>query len=139
MTPQRLPRDGPLKFRNSHATPHAGPSRNSRSASSSSALTKSSTRKQPRNSGCAAGALVPGLDQNQLLYIACAITGVNLFGLGAFKARFHDRMYVRSGIETLILGSVCAAVAFYVGRLVAQFAAINELFALPPTTLQASQ
>ena len=78
-----------------------------------------------------AGALVPGLSPTQLFYIACVITAINLFGLGAFKARFHDKQYVRSGLETLLLGSACAAVAFYIGRWVAQFAGETELFAQP--------
>jgi len=83
-----------------------------------------------------AGALVPGLSQHGLFLVACAITAINLFGLGAFKARFHDRQYVRSGLETLLMGGACAAVAFYVGRAVANLSGINELFALPPTPLE---
>ena len=50
------------------------------------------------------------------------VTAVALFGLGAFKASFGDKAYLRSGAETLALGGVCAAVAFLVGRAVAGFA-----------------
>ena len=76
---------------------------------------------------CAA-ALSPGLTQHDLFVVACAITGINLFGLGAFKAKFHDRLYLRSGLETLVLGGACAAIAFYIGRGIAEYAAVVELF-----------
>ena len=54
--------------------------------------------------------------------MACLFTAVALFGLGAFKASFGDKAYLRSGAETLALGGVCAATAFLVGRAVAGFA-----------------
>ena len=68
-----------------------------------------------------------------LFAIACCVTGVCLLGLGAFKAKFHDKQYVRSGIETLLLGGACAAVAYFVGQAVAQFTESKALFAVPPT------
>ena len=80
----------------------------------------------------AAGAFFPGLESDQLFSVACIITGINLLGLGAFKARFNDKQYIRSGMETLVLGGVCAAVAFFVGRAVSQYAGVHELFAQPP-------
>ena len=76
-----------------------------------------------------AGALVPGLEHVQLFYVACGITALNLVALGAFKARFHDKQYLRSGLETLALGGACAAVAYYVGQAVAGFAGVAALFA----------
>ena len=63
----------------------------------------------------AAGALWPELSVNDLFVVACAITGCCLLVLGAVKAKFHDKNYLRSGLETLALGGA-AAVAFYVGR-----------------------
>lgn len=77
------------------------------------------------------GAIVPGLGTSELFAIACVITAISLFGLGAFKAKFHDKAYLRSGFETLLLGGACAAVAFFVGRAVANFSGIEEFFALP--------
>jgi len=59
---------------------------------------------------------------------ACFFTGAALMGLGAYKALFHDKNYVRSALETLILGSACAAVAFLVGRAVASFGMDSDLF-----------
>jgi len=61
---------------------------------------------------------VPSLDDHTLFLCACAITGVALFGLGAFKAHFSDKRYLRSAVETVILGGCCAAVAFLLGRIV---------------------
>lgn len=47
--------------------------------------------------------------------------------------------YLRSGIETLLLGGVCAAVAYFVGQAVSSWAGVHELFAQPsPELLQAA-
>ena len=40
----------------------------------------------------------------------------------------QDKRYLLSGLETTILGSACAAVAFFVGRAVSSLAARHELF-----------
>ena len=61
----------------------------------------------------------PSLSDDELFLIACAITGCALFGLGSLKARFTDRAFLRAGLETMLLGGVCAACAFFVGRYVA--------------------
>jgi len=74
-----------------------------------------------------AGLLWPHLEAYALFTIACSVTGLSLFGLGAFKAKFHDKRYLVSGIETLLLGGTCAAVAYYVGRAVSQFAGLEQL------------
>ena len=73
----------------------------------------------------------PGLEQHNLFEIACAITAFTLFGLGVFKAFFNDKRYFMAGLETTVLGGVCAAVAFGVGRLVTEFAVAHnsQLFA----------
>lgn len=64
----------------------------------------------------------PSLTQHDLFLVACLITALSLFSLGAFKARFNEKFYIRSGVETVVLGGVCALVAFVVGRFVASFA-----------------
>ena len=64
---------------------------------------------------------------SSLFVVACAVSAANLFGLGAFKARFHDKQYLRSGAETLLLGLFCAAIAFFVGRAVAHAASGSAL------------
>merc|ERR1712032_1804854 len=60
--------------------------------------------------------LLPGLTDRELFAVACFVTALALVSLGAFKARFHDKddywQYLRSGLETLVLGGACAAVAF---------------------------
>jgi len=69
--------------------------------------------------------LDPSLDEHSLFVVACVVTALALFGLGAFKARFNEKFYIRSGLETLVLGGACASVAFIVGRLVASFAGVD--------------
>mmetsp|Transcript_40282 Transcript_40282/g.106133 ORF Transcript_40282/g.106133 Transcript_40282/m.106133 type:complete len:262 (-) Transcript_40282:482-1267(-) len=66
--------------------------------------------------------VAPGLDDHTLFLFACFITAAALFGLGAFKAHFSDKRYMRSAVETVFLGGCCAAVAFLLGRLVEGFA-----------------
>jgi VIT1/CCC1 family predicted Fe2+/Mn2+ transporter len=65
-----------------------------------------------------AGFIWPELDTSSMFAIACVVTGACLVALGAFKASFHDKQYLRSGVETVVLGGACAAVAFAVGRAV---------------------
>jgi len=67
------------------------------------------------------------LDTEALFTVACVATGLSLFGLGAFKAKFHDKRYIYAGVETAVLGGVCASVAYYVGRAVSQFAGLSQL------------
>ena len=66
--------------------------------------------------------LDPSLTEHDLFIVACVITAFALFGLGAYKARFNEKYYLRSGVETLVLGGLCALIAFVVGRFVASFA-----------------
>ncbi|KAJ1627896.1 VIT family-domain-containing protein [Pavlovales sp. CCMP2436] len=54
-----------------------------------------------------------------MMIAACAITSVTLVGLGAFKAHFAHRRYLRSALETLLLGGVCATLSYNVGLAVA--------------------
>ena len=62
------------------------------------------------------------MTEHDLFVVACVITAFALFGLGAYKARFNEKYYLRSGVETLVLGGLCALIAFVVGRFVASFA-----------------
>lgn len=72
---------------------------------------------------------VQGLDQEQLFIVATITTITALFVLGAFKARYGDRRWLRAGIETAVLGGVCAAVAYLVGAWMSSFAASTQLMA----------
>ena len=61
---------------------------------------------------------VPSWGEHELFLVACAVTAISLYCLGALKAQFHDKLYIRSGVETVVLGGLCAAVAFGLGRLI---------------------
>lgn len=43
------------------------------------------------------------------------LAGIAFFAVGTFKSRFVDQAWWRSGLETLLLGGVAAAVAYVVG------------------------
>ena len=62
--------------------------------------------------------LFGGLDgflEKKALLIACAITGLTLFALGAVKAKVTGRNRLRSGLEMLLIGGIAAAVAYGIG------------------------
>lgn len=55
----------------------------------------------------------------EMMISACVVTSVTLVGLGAIKSHFGPRRYLRSALETLLLGGVCASLSYNVGLLVA--------------------
>lgn len=59
-------------------------------------------------------AIFPGSIGNEFLWSA-VITGVTFFAVGAMKSKFVDSHWLRSGIETLLIGGAAAALAFGVG------------------------
>lgn len=59
-------------------------------------------------------AIFPGSVSNEFLWSAI-ITGVTFFGVGAMKSRFVETHWLRSGLETLLVGGAAAAMAFGVG------------------------
>lgn len=59
---------------------------------------------------------IPLLEQNTFL-VACVLTGLTLFVLGAQKARVTKRSWIRSGVEMLIIGGIAAAAAYGIGAL----------------------
>eukprot|EP00611_Tribonema_gayanum_P010642 TRINITY_DN206_c8_g1_i1.p1 TRINITY_DN206_c8_g1~~TRINITY_DN206_c8_g1_i1.p1 ORF type:complete len:281 (-),score=66.11 TRINITY_DN206_c8_g1_i1:247-1089(-) len=62
--------------------------------------------------------LDPDISNAILFKVACAVTGVSLFLMGAIKSKFATRSWYASGVEMVCLGGVCAAVAFEIGNLV---------------------
>lgn len=48
-----------------------------------------------------------------------ALTGITFFAVGALKSRWSLAPWWRSGLETLAIGGVAAAIAYYVGTLFA--------------------
>mmetsp|Transcript_1671 Transcript_1671/g.2646 ORF Transcript_1671/g.2646 Transcript_1671/m.2646 type:complete len:282 (-) Transcript_1671:194-1039(-) len=66
------------------------------------------------------------LGDTDLAILAFACTGAALFLLGSIKSTFSTSTHwFTAGLETLVLGSTCAAVAYVVGALVGDF--INTL------------
>ncbi len=50
-------------------------------------------------------------------WIAAALAGLTLFGVGAARALFTNRNWLRAGLEMLLIGSGAAAIAYSVGVL----------------------
>ena len=51
-------------------------------------------------------------------YVASAwMTGVTFFTIGAAKSRVVERSWLRSGLQTLLIGGTAAALAYGVGWL----------------------
>ena len=60
--------------------------------------------------------VVKVLDENTFV-VACVLTGLTLFALGAQKVRITDKNWLMSGLEMLGLGGVAAAAAYGIGVL----------------------
>jgi len=59
--------------------------------------------------------LAPGLLGNAVFMWSAVMTGLAFFIVGAIKAPFVGESWWRSGFETLLIGSVAAALAFGIG------------------------
>lgn len=64
---------------------------------------------------------IPALRPNAFL-LSVTLTGIALFAIGALKTLVVARPLVRSGLETLIMGGLAAAVAYLVGYLLKDIA-----------------
>ncbi|KAI2492649.1 VIT family [Fragilaria crotonensis] len=60
----------------------------------------------------------PNMSEEELFLAACAVTGIVLFFLGSVKSTFCASHWFASGMETLLLGGVCATVAYSIGQFV---------------------
>lgn len=56
-----------------------------------------------------------GLSTMELFLIACALTVITLFALGAFKTRYSNKQWWVGGFEIVIVGSATAATAYFAG------------------------
>jgi len=70
--------------------------------------------------------LLPELESRVLFQAACVVTGLVLFFLGSIKSNFSRSNWFWSGLETLILGGLCATVAFSIGSLVNGLVSEND-------------
>jgi len=68
-----------------------------------------------------------GTSRNTLFAIACVLTGITLFILGAVKSRFTRQKWYTSGLQVLIVGSLSAASSYLISWL------IQELLHVPST------
>ncbi len=61
-------------------------------------------------------------DIHTLFYIACLMTSVTFFGIGTLKSKFVELSWWKSGLETLLIGSVAASLSYIVGDILHRFA-----------------
>ena len=61
--------------------------------------------------------LMPGLSILQAIYVATAVSGVVLFGIGAYKARATVGSPGKSGVEMAVIGIASAMAGFLIGYL----------------------
>ncbi|MFA6073580.1 MAG: VIT1/CCC1 transporter family protein [Candidatus Woesearchaeota archaeon] len=65
-----------------------------------------------------AAAIIPFFELHTLL-IACILTGLTLFTLGALKVKVTGKNWIYSGFEMLIIGGITATAAYGIGYLLA--------------------
>lgn len=75
--------------------------------------------------------LVPGIEGGvqETFTVAIIITGITLFILGAMKTKLTGRNFMKSGIETLLVGGAAAISAFLIGYLLNFLVANPDLLA----------
>lgn len=54
--------------------------------------------------------------KNHVFLVACILTGVTLFMLGAFKVKFTFQKWYISGLEMLMIGGVASIAAYLIGK-----------------------
>lgn len=64
---------------------------------------------------------IPAIRANAF-WIACVLTGLTLFTLGALKVRITERLWFTSGLEMFIVGGLAALAAYGVGALLSGLA-----------------
>ncbi|CAM9428908.1 unnamed protein product [Sphacelaria rigidula] len=62
--------------------------------------------------------LLPNPSPTVLFAVACAVTGITLFTMGAIKSQFGTRSWYISGLEMFLLGGSCAVLAYEIGKAV---------------------
>ncbi len=64
---------------------------------------------------------IPGMKELTFI-LACILTGIILFVLGALKVKVTEKNWFKSGLEMLIVGGVAAIAAFLIGKLLSGLA-----------------
>lgn len=63
--------------------------------------------------------LFPFVFQNDSSFLISGVaTAISFFAIGAVKSKWTQRSYFLSGLETLAIGGIAAALAYFVGKLV---------------------
>lgn len=60
-----------------------------------------------------------GIASGNIFAFDCVLTAITLMILGAVKSKFTGKKWLKSGIETLLVGGAAAAIAYIVGILLA--------------------
>ncbi|TFJ87171.1 hypothetical protein NSK_001503 [Nannochloropsis salina CCMP1776] len=68
----------------------------------------------------------PSLGPSHLFNIACGVTALTLFLMGAVKSKFSTRGWLHSGLEMLVLGGICAVMAYEIGHLVSSLVGAGD-------------
>lgn len=68
----------------------------------------------------------PSLGPSHLFNIACGVTALTLFIMGAVKSKFSTRGWLHSGLEMLVLGGICAVMAYEIGHLVSSLVGAGD-------------
>ncbi|KAM3570727.1 hypothetical protein VYU27_007226 [Nannochloropsis oceanica] len=69
----------------------------------------------------------PHFGPKALFNVACIVTALTLFVMGAVKSKFSTRGWLHSGMEMLVLGGVCALMAYEIGHLVSSLVGVGEV------------
>ena len=62
-----------------------------------------------------------GLFNGNSFELSIILTFFSLFILGSLKSKITNKSWIKSGIETLIIGGIASGIAYYVGYLVSGF------------------
>ncbi len=72
---------------------------------------------------CGGAALLPFFGEPQNPYLlSCIIAGLTFFIVGALKARWTAESWIKSALQTTLLGGIAAIIAFSAGSVVTRFA-----------------
>lgn len=68
-----------------------------------------------------ASTFIPGMGDSTFV-VACVLTGITLFSLGALKVKVTEKNWFTSGLEMLVVGGIAAMAAYFIGKLLSGLA-----------------